>query len=162
MTSSTGDAGASDRAFALLQELLPQHLMSRTMHRVARSTRPWLRDVLLRTVLRAYPQIDLREAIDPDPFAYPSFNAFFTRALKPGVRPLEAASVSLGVIARELFSTYILPFEMLGLLLLVAVVAASWVAQKAEPGESGESPHALAEPDAPAEGVGTAKQGVPR
>ena len=78
------------------------------------------------------------------------------------VRPLEAESVSLVVIARELFSTYILPFEMIGLLLLVAVVAASWVAQKPEPGESGESPHALAEPDAPAEGVGTAKQGVPR
>lgn len=78
------------------------------------------------------------------------------------VRPLEAESVSLVVIARELFSTYILPFEMIGLLLLVAVVAASWVAQKAEPGESAESPHPLAEPDAPAEGVGTAKQGEPR
>ena len=49
--------------------------------------------------------------------------------------PAHAESVSLVVIARELFSTYILPFEMIGLLLLVAVVAASWVAQKAEPGE---------------------------
>ncbi len=81
------------------------------------------------------------------------------------VRPLEAESVSLVVIARELFSTYILPFEMIGLLLLVAVVAASWVAQKAEPGELAASPDVLAEaaePVAPAEGVGTAKQGEPR
>jgi phosphatidylserine decarboxylase len=95
MTVPTGDAGAADRAFALLQELLPQHLMSRTMHGVARSTRPWLRNLLLRTVLRAYPQIDLREAAEPDPFAYPSFNAFFTRALKPGVRPLEGSERDL-------------------------------------------------------------------
>ena len=47
--------------------------------------------------------------------------------------PLEPGSISLVGVARELFSTYILPFEMIGLLLLVAVVAASWVAQKANP-----------------------------
>ena len=88
MTSQADDAGASDRAFALLQELLPQHLLSRTMHRLARSETPWVRNAILRTVLRAYPQIDLAEAANPDPFAYASFNAFFTRALRPGVRPL--------------------------------------------------------------------------
>jgi phosphatidylserine decarboxylase len=88
MTVPTDEAGASDRAFALLQELLPQHLLSRTMHRLARSETPWVRNAILRTVLRAYPQIDLAEAANPDPFAYASFNAFFTRALKPGVRPL--------------------------------------------------------------------------
>jgi phosphatidylserine decarboxylase len=89
MTVSIDEAGTSDRAFALLQELLPQHLMSRTMHRLARSTRPWLRNALLRTVLRGYPQIDLGEAANPDPYSYPSFNAFFTRALRPGARPLQ-------------------------------------------------------------------------
>ena len=82
------EAGGSDRAFALLQELLPQHMMSRTMHRLARSTQPVLRKSLIRAVLRAYPMIDLREAAEPDPFAYPSFNAFFTRALRPDARPL--------------------------------------------------------------------------
>jgi len=59
------------------------------------------------------------------------------------VAPLDSETTSLVKIARELFSTYILPFEMIGLLLLVAVVAASWVAQKAEPaapqGSSDES-----------------------
>ncbi len=88
MTGPAVDAGASDRAFALLQDLLPQHLLSRTMHRLARSERPWLRNAIIRSVLRAYPQIDLREAANPDPFTYPSFNAFFTRALRPGLRPL--------------------------------------------------------------------------
>jgi phosphatidylserine decarboxylase len=95
MTSPTDEAGTTDRAFALLQELLPQHLLSRTMHRLARSTTPWVRNAILRSVLRAYPQIDLGEAADPDPFAYPSFNAFFTRALKPGARPLDGGERDL-------------------------------------------------------------------
>jgi len=81
-------AGATDRAFALLQEIVPQHLLSRGMHRLARSTRPELRNMAIRMLLRAYPQIDLGEAAEADPYRYPSFNAFFTRALKAGVRPI--------------------------------------------------------------------------
>jgi NADH-quinone oxidoreductase subunit J len=46
---------------------------------------------------------------------------------------------SLRGISELLFSTYLLPFEIIGLLLLVAVVAASWVARRADdeaaPGE---------------------------
>jgi phosphatidylserine decarboxylase len=88
MTDPAADAGASDRAFALLQDVLPQHLLSRAMHALARSRQTWLRNLLIGGVLRAYPQIDLGEAADPDPYAYPSFNAFFTRELRTGVRPL--------------------------------------------------------------------------
>ena len=57
------------------------------MHALARSRQPWVRNAVLRTVLRSYPQIDMREAQQSDPFAYESFNAFFTRALRPGVAP---------------------------------------------------------------------------
>jgi len=88
MSLQPDDAGASDRAFALVQDLLPQHLLSRTMHGLARSETHWVRNTLLRFVLRAYPQINLGEAANPDPFSYPSFNAFFTRALKAGARPI--------------------------------------------------------------------------
>lgn len=95
MTAPADEAGASDRAFALLQELLPQQLLSRWMHRLARSTAPMLRNATIRAVLRAYPQIALAEAVEPDPFAYPSFNAFFTRALRPGLRPLEGGERDL-------------------------------------------------------------------
>jgi phosphatidylserine decarboxylase len=95
VTAPADEAGASDRAFALLQDLLPQQLLSRGMHRLARSTTPALRNATIRAVLRAYPQIDLSEAVEPDPFAYPSFNAFFTRALRPGLRPLEGGDRDL-------------------------------------------------------------------
>jgi len=46
--------------------------------------------------------------------------------------PLEVQFTSLRGVSDLLFSTYLLPFEMIGLLLLVAVVAASWVARRAE------------------------------
>lgn len=36
-------------------------------------------------------KVDMSEALNPDPAAYASFNAFFTRALKPGARPLATA-----------------------------------------------------------------------
>ena len=102
-------AGGADRAFAFLQDLLPQHALSRLMHRVARSTKPVVRNAVIRTVLNAYPMIDMREAAEPDPYAYPSFNAFFTRALRPGAReivpgertlasPVDGAVSQLGAI----------------------------------------------------------------
>jgi phosphatidylserine decarboxylase len=87
MTAEVGRSGG-DELFALLQKALPQHLLSRGMHALARSRRPVVRNAILRTVLRSYPQIDMREALQPDPFAYDSFNAFFTRELRPGARPV--------------------------------------------------------------------------
>jgi len=92
---SPDEAGASDRAFALLQDLLPKQALSRLMHRLARSTKPLVRDTLIRAVLRGYPQIQMREAAQPDPLAYPSFNAFFTRALRADARLIEGGADDL-------------------------------------------------------------------
>ena len=46
------------------------------------------------------------------------------------VGPLAAEQVELQPLARELLSTYILPFEIVGLLLLAAVIAATVLARK--------------------------------
>jgi phosphatidylserine decarboxylase len=48
---------------------------------------PW-KNFLIRTIVKQY-DVDLSEAEAADFAAYPSFNAFFTRALKEGARPLD-------------------------------------------------------------------------
>jgi phosphatidylserine decarboxylase len=94
MTAAT-ERSASDQLFARLQKVLPQHLLSRGMHALARSRQPAVRNLVLRTVLHAYPQIDMHEALQPDPFTYESFNAFFTRELRPGARPIATEAHAL-------------------------------------------------------------------
>jgi NADH-quinone oxidoreductase subunit J len=53
--------------------------------------------------------------------------------------------VSLEVLAGELFGRYLLTFELVGLLLLVAVIAATVLAARPRPGQPGERPLAAAE-----------------
>ena len=77
-----------------LLRLLPQRLSSRLVHRLARVRTPWIKNPLIRAYSRWY-RVDLDEAAEPDPRHYGDFNAFFTRALKPGVRPLVADPAAL-------------------------------------------------------------------
>jgi len=79
--------GLLDRLSTGLLRLLPQHLLAAGMYRLARSTVPWLKDRLISHVSQRY-RVDISEAAHQDIAAYPSFNAFFTRALKPGRRPI--------------------------------------------------------------------------
>lgn len=69
------------------QYLLPHHAISRLIHAITRSRRGWLKDRLIRWFIRRY-GVDMAEAREPRPEAYASFNAFFTRALKPESRPI--------------------------------------------------------------------------
>ena len=64
---------------------LPHRALSSAARRLAYSTHPAVKQWLIDTVTRKF-GVDLDEAAQPDPTAYPSFNAFFTRALKPGAR----------------------------------------------------------------------------
>lgn len=77
-----------DRLFAALQYVLPKHLLSRVVYRLARSEAPLVKRTFLRVFLSGY-RIDMAEALQPDPYAYRSFNDFFTRALKPDARPID-------------------------------------------------------------------------
>ena len=77
------------RTFIRAQHLAPQHGLSKLVGRFADSTAPWLKDLLIRRFIDTY-EVDMSEAAEPAS-AYPSFNAFFTRALKPGARPLADA-----------------------------------------------------------------------
>ena len=70
-----------------LQALLPQHHLSRLIGRLAKLEKPaWLKNALIRLFQKQY-GISLAEAEYSEGDQYPTFNAFFTRALKDGARP---------------------------------------------------------------------------
>lgn len=69
----------------LAQYALPHRFLSRLAYFAARSeSRAW-KNLLIRQVLTHF-DVNMDEAQQSDPYAYPSFNAFFTRALKPDAR----------------------------------------------------------------------------
>jgi len=86
--------GFGARIFVAAQYLLPQHLLSRIVHWATRRENvPW-KNALIRSFLRHF-NVDMSEAAEPDPFAYSSFNDFFTRALRAGVRQVAAGTNSV-------------------------------------------------------------------
>jgi phosphatidylserine decarboxylase len=76
------------RLFVTLQYLLPHHLLCRIVYALSRSQRVWLKNALIRAFVRHY-RADLSDALEPEPTRYQSFNAFFTRALKPNARAVD-------------------------------------------------------------------------
>jgi phosphatidylserine decarboxylase len=80
--------GAGGRAFVTLQHLLPQHGISRLVLAATRSRAPWFKNALIRLFVRGF-RPDMTDAVESEPSAYPSFNAFFTRALRPETRPID-------------------------------------------------------------------------
>ena len=79
------------RWFAVMQYLLPQILLSRLVGAIARSRLGWVRRPLIAAFMRGF-KPDMRDAVQPDPQGYGSFNLFFTRALRPQTRPASPAS----------------------------------------------------------------------
>jgi phosphatidylserine decarboxylase len=77
--------GLRGRLFVCLQYLLPQHGLSRLVLAAARVRTPWFKNWTIGAFLKLYP-VDMTEAAESDPYRYRSFNEFFTRALKEGVR----------------------------------------------------------------------------
>lgn len=84
-----------DRAklFALSQYPLPQHLISRLIGYLARCRNPWVKNTFIERFIRAF-DVDMSQALEPDPRAYPCFNDFFTRALRADARPIGDELVS--------------------------------------------------------------------
>ena len=73
-----------------LQYLLPKQALTELAGRFARWHGGRWTHAVIRWFIKRY-QVNMEEAADPDVTHYASFNDFFTRALKPGVRPLANA-----------------------------------------------------------------------
>ncbi|HSG10198.1 MAG TPA: archaetidylserine decarboxylase [Gammaproteobacteria bacterium] len=67
--------------------VLPHQFLSRIVRHITRWQLPWLKNFLIRRFIHAF-NVDMSEAIMSEANDYPDFNAFFTRALRNGARPL--------------------------------------------------------------------------
>jgi phosphatidylserine decarboxylase len=76
------------------QYLMPQRWINRLAGFLANHENPWLKNRLIRYFLNRH-AVNLAEAELSDPRQYRSFNHFFTRALKEGVRPLAAGEQTI-------------------------------------------------------------------
>lgn len=82
--------------FILFQYLVPQHLLSRLIGRLANARTPWLKNLLIRRFIVRY-GVNMHEAVEENPERFACFNDFFTRELKPGVRPV--STLANGVVS---------------------------------------------------------------
>ena len=84
-----GASGIRERLFVWFQYLLPQHGLSRLILAATRVRAAWFKNWTIHIFLQLY-WVDMTEAAESDPYRYGSFNEFFTRALRAGVRPIES------------------------------------------------------------------------
>lgn len=82
----------SDRLAVLPQYLLPKQLLTTLAGRFASAHAGAVTTAAIRRFVARY-GVDMAEAANPDITSYPTFNEFFTRALKPGARPLADAEL---------------------------------------------------------------------
>ncbi len=84
----------SSKAFIGFQHVAPQHTLSRLVGLLAASENSFIKSTFIRTFHQRY-QIDMSLAQNEDLASYASFNDFFTRSLKPGVRHVDNAASSV-------------------------------------------------------------------
>ncbi len=76
----------------LPQYLVPKQALTAFAGWVAGKERGWVTTEIIRRFVAKY-HVNMDEALDSDIASYASFNDFFTRALKPGARPLAKADL---------------------------------------------------------------------
>jgi phosphatidylserine decarboxylase len=75
-------------ALAILpQYILPHHFLSRIMRRISHSENNFIKTLFITQIIKYY-GVNMAESIEEDINAFKSFNHFFTRTLKPGLRPV--------------------------------------------------------------------------
>lgn len=82
----------TDRFAVALQYLLPKQLLTALAGRFASARLGGLTTAVIRWFVPRY-GVNMAEAAEPDVAQYSTFNAFFTRALRAGARPLADAAL---------------------------------------------------------------------
>ncbi|ETI61275.1 archaetidylserine decarboxylase [Marinomonas profundimaris] len=76
-----------DQLFAFAQHITPQKTLSRTIGKIAECENTWVKNTFISQFVKKY-QVDMSEAINSDPLSYRNFNEFFTRSIRPELRPI--------------------------------------------------------------------------
>jgi len=71
-----------------LQYVTPKHLLSRMVGKLAEAELGSVTTAIIKLFIKQY-NVDMSEALHSDPEHYSSFNAFFTRPLKPEARTID-------------------------------------------------------------------------
>lgn len=85
--SQSKSASWQDYFKSLPLYVLPHHIISRLTLRLTRIRVRWFKNVFIRWFARQY-RVNWNEALHQQPEDFEHFNAFFTRELAPGMRPL--------------------------------------------------------------------------
>lgn len=83
-----------DQLFAFAQHITPQKSLSRVIGKLAECEVTWLKNTLIKQFITRY-KVDMSQAIESNPENYKHFNDFFTRAIKPELRPITEAENSI-------------------------------------------------------------------
>ena len=85
-------APLAERVAVATQYLLPKQILTQAAGALAGACGGAATTAVIRWFIQRY-GVDMSQAAEPDPAAYATFNDFFTRALKPGARPLASADL---------------------------------------------------------------------
>ncbi|MGD9108224.1 MAG: archaetidylserine decarboxylase [Gammaproteobacteria bacterium] len=79
-----------EQLLVFLQYFIPKHLLSRLIGFAANSEWVWLKDLMINWFIKHY-KVDMSIAEDPSASDYTTFNNFFIRKIKAGLRPIANA-----------------------------------------------------------------------
>ena len=88
MSREQASASSSDYLKSLPLYPLPHHAISRLTYRLTRVEAPWFKNAFINWFADTY-KVDWSESLHQRPEDFIHFNAFFTRELRPGARPIE-------------------------------------------------------------------------
>ena len=71
----------------LIQYCCPQHALTRIVRWLAECRWKWFKTWAIKRLIRKY-HVNVSEALSDNLDDYPNFNSFFTRRLKPELRPI--------------------------------------------------------------------------
>ena len=87
-------SSAIDNLKVKIQYFMPKILLSRAIGKIASSELGFLTTFLIKTFIKHY-NVNMKDAKIKDPKRYKTFNDFFTRVLRDGIRPIDTNPDSL-------------------------------------------------------------------